>query len=177
MHIIIAVLTAAAGLIWALYRLQNSGVDLNGFNPFYWMRRRAWAKKVGAKPLHQLENPMEAAATLVVAMAELEGAVTSDQKQQVLDLFIEEFNVDMRKASDLYGAASYLIKDCMSVTAEVRKILEPTLGLFEERHKQSLKIMLEKTKDNAIQSNQEQEELLDAVLNELTGTTGKENAW
>ena len=46
MHILIAAITAIGGLIWALYRLQNSGFDLNAFNPFYWARRREWEKKL-----------------------------------------------------------------------------------------------------------------------------------
>lgn len=52
MHILIAFLTTVAGLIWALYRLQNSGVNLNAFNPFYWMHRRKWQKKYGTKAIH-----------------------------------------------------------------------------------------------------------------------------
>ena len=34
MHIIIGVITAIAGFMWALHSLQNAGVDLNAFNPF-----------------------------------------------------------------------------------------------------------------------------------------------
>lgn len=44
MHILIGLITAIAGLVWALHSLQNAGVNLNGFNPFYWMRRRKWEK-------------------------------------------------------------------------------------------------------------------------------------
>jgi len=42
-HIIIGVITAIATLVFALNRLQDSGVNLNSFNPFFWARRRAWA--------------------------------------------------------------------------------------------------------------------------------------
>ena len=38
---LIGFITALAGLIWALHSLQNAGVNLNAFNPFYWARRRA----------------------------------------------------------------------------------------------------------------------------------------
>ena len=82
MHIIIAILTAVVGVIWALYRLQNSGVDLNSFNPFYWLRRRAWEAKLGTKPLHRLEKPLEVAAVLVVAALKTEGEISREQKRK-----------------------------------------------------------------------------------------------
>lgn len=40
MHIIIGVITAIAGLLWALNRLNESGFNLNSLNPFLWARRR-----------------------------------------------------------------------------------------------------------------------------------------
>ena len=42
MHVILGILTA---LITVLYLLDRMGIDLGGMNPFYWRRRRAWAKK------------------------------------------------------------------------------------------------------------------------------------
>lgn len=87
MHIIIGVLTAIAGLVWALHSLQNSGVDLNSFNPFTWARRRKWEKLYGAKPLYNLVKPMEAAASLIVGTLAQEGIISSDQKMQVISLF------------------------------------------------------------------------------------------
>ena len=65
MHILIGILTAIAGLVWALYRLQNSGVNLNSFNPFFWFRRRKWEKNLHGKQLHRLDKPIDVAAALV----------------------------------------------------------------------------------------------------------------
>ncbi|MEX2962926.1 hypothetical protein [Microbulbifer sp. TYP-18] len=69
MHILIGIITAIAGLVWALNSLQNSGVNLNAFNPFMWLRRRKWEKSLGTKPMHALTDSMEVAALLVVAVA------------------------------------------------------------------------------------------------------------
>lgn len=82
MHIIIATISAIAGLLWALNHLQNSGVALNSFNPFLWARRRKWAKQLGAKPMYGLTDSMEAAALLVVAVAKEHGDITRDTKSE-----------------------------------------------------------------------------------------------
>ena len=37
-HILVEFLIAIAGVIWAWYRLHNSGVNLNSFNSSYWAR-------------------------------------------------------------------------------------------------------------------------------------------
>ena len=38
MHIILSVITALGGLIWAIVALQRSGFDINSLNPFLWHR-------------------------------------------------------------------------------------------------------------------------------------------
>ena len=45
MHIIIGLL---GSLVTIFYLLDRLGVDIGGLNPFYWYRRRAFAKKFGA---------------------------------------------------------------------------------------------------------------------------------
>ncbi|MFL0809344.1 MAG: hypothetical protein K6L76_02915 [Agarilytica sp.] len=167
MHILIGLITTIAGAIWALYHLHNA-VNLNSFNPFYWMRRRKWEKEYGTKPLHRLDNSMEAAAVLVVAMTELEGAVTQEHKQKVIGLFIEEFGTDKRAALDLYALCSHHLKDVANIAEEVKKILAPTIAQFEERHKKSLLEMINTTATfSQGELSQSQQALLTAVDKEL----------
>ncbi|MEX1034002.1 MAG: TerB family tellurite resistance protein [Cellvibrionaceae bacterium] len=142
MHILIGLVTAIAGLIWALYRLQDAGLNLNALNPFYWVRRRQWEKQLGTKPVHRLTDPMEAAALLVVAAAKLEGEVTRELKAEVIELFQKEFGIDQRQAREYYAASSHLLTDVVDVVAEVKDVLAPTLTQFQSRHKQSLIQML-----------------------------------
>ena len=42
MHVILGILSSIVAILYALDRL---GIDLGGLNPFYWYRRRAFAKK------------------------------------------------------------------------------------------------------------------------------------
>jgi len=144
MHIIIGILTAAAGLIWALYRLQNSGVDLNSFNPFYWMRRRKWEQQLGAKALHRLENPMEAAALLVTAVATYHTDITRELRSEVTELFSEEFKIASAQAGELFSASVHLLREAGSLEAEVRLILAPSKDKLNASQLESLLRMLNK---------------------------------
>ena len=44
MHIVIGILTAVAGLFWAISALQNSGA-IDSLNPFLWRRRARSGEK------------------------------------------------------------------------------------------------------------------------------------
>ena len=103
MHILIGLITAVAGLIWALHSLQNAGVNLNAFNPFTWMRRRKWEKQLGIKPMHALTSSMDAAALLVVAVAKEHGDITRESKLEILSLFEKEFGVKRNRSIEMYS--------------------------------------------------------------------------
>lgn len=141
---IIAILTALTGVLWALYRLHTSGVNLNAFNPFYWFRRRKWMNQINTKPIHLIENPMEAAALLLVATAKLDGEITRELKRFVIQLFIDEFSLTEKVANDLYATSSYLLKDADNILPEVRLILEPCKAAFKPHHIATLIEMLHK---------------------------------
>lgn len=142
MHIIIGVLTAVAGLIWALNSLQRSGLDLNSFNPFTWARRRQWAKLYGAKPLYNLDSAMEVAAVLIVAVLKQEGEITREQKLKVLELFQSEFKISASQAMELFVASAFLIKDELELAQSVQKIIAPCKGSFSPDQTSSLLSML-----------------------------------
>lgn len=177
MHILIGLITAIGGLIWALYRLQNAGVDLNSFNPFYWLRLRAWRKKMGSKPLHSLDNSMEAAAVLVVAMAELKGTVTQQAKQQVIDLFCAEFNLAKKSALELYASCSHWLKETANVPEEVKNILAPSKSQFEQRHVESLTNMLETTAQIDGEVTEQQQKLLQNTIAEFSKDEIQQGKW
>ena len=168
MHILIALLTAIAGVVWALYRLQNSGVDLNAFNPFYWVRRRHWQKKFGTKVMHQLDNPMDAASLLVVGIAHMDGQVTRDLKQEILDLFVAEFGVSQTKATEFYAASCHLLKEAAHLPAEVSHILKPCKDKFTQQNIDSFLSMLHKVAAAEADISEAQQALIDAIKKEFT---------
>ena len=130
MHYVIGLITAIAGLLWALNSLQRSGVDLDAFNPFVWWRRRQIKKFYGANPLHVLDNPMEVASLLMLAIAKCDGEVSREEKQFLLRTFEAEFHLSAHEASSLLSQASYLLRDETDITGQLEKILDRSLSSF-----------------------------------------------
>ena len=176
MHIIIGIITAIAGLFWALNSLQNAGVDLNSFNPFTWMRRRKWEKMVGTKPLHALTDSMDAAALLVVAVAKEHGDITRDSKLEILSMFEEEFGVKRNKSLELYSSSVYLIKDSSNIAEEVSHILKPSKDNFTASHIEKLTRMLKSTA-NLEDMTEGQKSIIKAVEYEFNTHEEKPKHW
>lgn len=144
MHILIGLITAIAGLVWALNSLQNAGVNLNAFNPFAWARRRKWEKKFGTKPMHALTDSIDAAALLVVAVAKEQGDIARETKLRILSLFEAEFGIKRDRSIELYAASVYMLQGALNVAKEVRHILKPSKDSFETAHVTKLIEMLHK---------------------------------
>ena len=177
MHILIAAITALAGFAWALHSLQNSGLDLNAFNPFYWVRRRQWQKQLGTKAIHRLENPMEAATLLIVATARLDGDITREHKQEIIQLFITEFSVTSHTATEFLAVASHMLANVFNITEEVRLILAPSISKYLPRHKVSLLEMMNKTAQREGAASKDQQALIDAVKRELDSAEELAKPW
>jgi len=175
MHIVIGVITALAGLVWALYRLQNSGVDLNSFNPFYWLRRKKWEKQLGTKAIHQLENPMEAAALLAVAVATYETGVTRELRNEVTALLEAEFQITNSQAVELFSASLHLMRDTGSLEAEVRHILAPSKSKLNAQQIESLLGMLNKAAGFEAHATAVKERIIKNVEKELAPQVKNQN--
>ena len=78
MHIVIGFLAA---LVTIFYLLDRLGIDLGGFNPFHWRRRRAGSKKYQSDPIFSIEDPMHVAAILILGAAKLDGDLSAEQKR------------------------------------------------------------------------------------------------
>ncbi len=142
MHIVIAAITAIAGLIWALNSLQNSGVDLNSFNPFTWARRRKWEKSYGQNPLYNLAKPMEAAAVIMVGVLKEEGEITREQKHAVIDMFKRNFHLSEPQALELFASSSHLVRNELNFYRSIPNILRKSITRFTSDMAESLMNML-----------------------------------
>lgn len=177
MHIVIGIITALAGLIFALNKLQNAGVDLNAFSPFTYLRRRNWEKKLGTKPMHAVTDTMEAASLLVVAVAKEDGEITRDTKLDILKLFEEEFGITRKRAIELFSSSSYLINGEMNLAGEVKNILAPSKATFDDEKTQIVLRMLDVVSKAEESVSTEQQAIIDAVKKELRVYEEKPTKW
>ena len=160
---IIAAITALAGLIWALTALRNSGFDFASLNPFLAVRRWRWSRDFGAKPIFKLDRPMDAAALLLVATAKADGVMSTLQKQTLLGMFEERFELSSNDASQMLAASIHLLRDELSVADNVDKILEKSAQRFQKEQVRELMAMMRKVAALDGSINAEQEKLLNAT--------------
>lgn len=177
MHIIIGLLTALAGLIWALTALQRSGVDLTAFNPGAWSRRRRWRKQYGTKPIFSLQRSMEAAALLIVGMLKQEGEISREQKAAVIDIFQREFHLDEKQAREVFGSSVYLLKDEINLDQSVPGILAPCRDAFTPEQSESLIALLRQVATLEGEANEVQQRILESVSRELAQPTSGPRKW
>ncbi|MGH1441301.1 MAG: hypothetical protein ACRBBR_14385 [Cellvibrionaceae bacterium] len=177
MHIIIGIITAIAGLLWALNSLQNAGVDLNAFNPFTWVRRRKWKKKMGVKPMHSLTDSIDAAALLVVSVVKSTGEITRDSKMEILNMFEKEFGIKRNKSIELFSASTYMLKEVMNMAPEVQHVLAPNKHEFENSHITKLLEMLNKAAALEEEPSPEQIAVIDAVKKEFDVNKEQASNW
>ena len=125
MHIVIGVLSA---LVTIFYLLDRLGIDIGGLNPFYWRRRRAWAKKYQGDPIYSVEDPMHVAAILIVGAAKLDGDLTAESKKAAMQQFRSKFSLDTSGASELLGSAAHLLGSPQILDTQLN-------GLVDKNHK------------------------------------------
>ena len=177
MHIVIAAITAVAGLFWALNSLQRSGFSFSALNPFLAWRRWQWRKTYGGRAIYKLDRPMDVAAVLLLGVAKADGEITSDQKKALLGTFQSEFQISRDEASDLLLASSHLIRDEIYLVDHLDKILERSAPRFDPEAIASLLRMMRALAAHDALPNAEQQKLIAAVETYFTARTQPARKW
>lgn len=174
MHIIIGFLTS---LVTILYLLDQLGVNLGGFNPFHWRRRRAWLKRHAGDPIYAVEDPKEVAALFVVGIAKIDGDITAEEKKSILAEFSSRFSIDDREASQLFGSSAHLLGHPQLIGTQLNVLLERLDDLFTEEQAESLTTMM----TTAIASNEkvtpDQSDLIEAIRTRFSSEPAKSGTW
>ena len=163
MHVVIGVITAVAGLIWALVALQRAGVSLGSLDPFAWYRRMQWQRRYADKPLYCLNDPMDVAAVLLLATAKCEGEVSAEQKQTLLRIFESEFSLSADEAADLLVAGAHLLRNEVYVLDSLGRVLERSKERFTMAQVASLVALMQRIAELDGPANEEQRKLIDAT--------------
>jgi len=177
MHIVLAVLSTLAGLIWALAALQRSGFNPSSINPFLWLRRARWRKRYGIPPLYRLEAPMDVAAVLILGTVKCEGEISAEQKRVIRTVFEQEFKLDGNAAADLLLASAYLIRDELYLVDKLEKIIGPVSGQFTVQQATSLLSLMTRVGTLESTLNDEQRRLITATEQYFERLFTKRQAW
>jgi uncharacterized tellurite resistance protein B-like protein len=139
MHIILG---ALGSIVTILFLPDRLGIDLGGMNPFYWYRRRAFAKKYGSDPIFSVEDPMQIASLLVIGAAKLDGDLTASQKEMAQRLFESEFSLSEKEASQLFGSAAHLLAAPQLLDDQLTKLVMRNGDRFSPEQTESLLDMM-----------------------------------
>jgi tellurite resistance protein len=174
MHIVIGVLSA---LVTIFYLLDRLGIDIGGLNPFYWRRRRAWAKKYQGDPIYSVEDPMHVAAILIVGAAKLDGDLTAESKKAAMQQFRSKFSLDTGGASELLGSAAHLLGSPQILDTQLN-------GLIDKNHKrftpEQAESMIEMVADVAAADgplSTKQTEFIDSLRARFIPTKDNQGTW
>jgi uncharacterized tellurite resistance protein B-like protein len=141
MHVVLGLLGT---FVTILYLLSRLGIDLGGTNPFFWYRRRAFAKKYGSDPIYSVEDPIHVAALLVIGAAKLDGDLTAEQKKIAQEQFELQFSLDSREASQLFGSAAHLLAAPQLIDTQLKKLADRNKDRFSQDQARSLVKMMVK---------------------------------
>ncbi len=174
MHIVIGLL---GSLVTILYLLDRLGVDIGGLNPFYWYRRRAFAKKYGSDPVYSIEDPVHVAALLVIGTAKLEGDLTAEQKRVAQEQFESEFSMDSREASALFGSAAHLLAAPQLIDTQLRKLAQVNEGRFSPVQAASLVQMMNAVAAADGDLTAQQQDFINGVTSEFVQEKQSQGKW
>lgn len=149
MHILLAILGAAAAAFWAFSHFVNAANegrdavrDAKGL-----IRRGKWNRRVDARLIENLSDPREAGAILIYQTAAYDGAVTERQEVQIIADMREMFEADEETAQGLFSFARMAVGEINDAGNNVRKILRPVAEVCSPAEKTALIEMLEKTSE------------------------------
>lgn len=175
MHIIIGVLTAIAGLFYAITALKNSGA-IDSLNPFLWYRRAQWRKKFANKPIYALSEPIDVAGLLIVGVAKLEGELSKEQKQEILQVFENEFHLSDTEARHLFKSSSFHLKDVDITPKDIDNIFERSQSKFSAQQASSMISMMQRISKVDSEINVEQKRLV-AETERYFQSLGNQKSW
>lgn len=139
MHIILGLLSA---IVTILYIMDRVGIDVGGFNPWSWRRRRAWTRRYEGDPIYSVDDPMQAAAIFVAGTAKLDGALSAEEKQAILGLFEEKFSLTSKAASELLGSAMHLLGAPQVIDAQLGGLAGKARDIFTPEQAESVLEMM-----------------------------------
>ena len=174
MHIILGALTT---IVTILYLLDRMGIDLGGLNPFYWRRRRAWAKKYEGDPIYSIEDPIEVAALLILGSAKLNGDVSAEQRRVAQQQFESAFSMSEREALQLITSATHLLGAPQVIDTQLRGVIDKNKHQFTPEQARSMLDMMMEVAAADGDSSAEQREFVDFVRSQFAREEKGEGAW
>lgn len=147
MHILIGIFGAILGVLFLLWRINmaaRAAGDLveTADDARKWFRRKRWQKKSTYDTLREVSDPREAAAAMMVAVAQCDGAMTEAEKSTIVTRMKSSFEVDDAQATDLLAYGRYLAQESTDLSYFLKQLAPPIERVCTPAERQQLISML-----------------------------------
>ena len=129
MHILAALGAVLGVLLFVLFRMQQAANaardiadvadDARGL-----FRRWGWRRKLAKNPLDTIDDAREAAAAMMVAVAQSDGSITERERGAIKAEIVRRFGATQPQAEELFARARWAVQD-RNDAAEVFRRLMP----------------------------------------------------
>lgn len=177
MHIVLGFLGSVVTILWLLHQLAEMGIDLGGLNPWLWKRRRKWRSQHEANPIFAVEDPMEATALLMAAVAKADGDMSSTAKQQLLERFQSEFSLSKRDSAGLLISSVHLLGKGDEIRSNLAGVMKPSIEVFSQEQAESAMDLISKVADIDGKRSELTDELVTEATNILSARTQPSDKW
>ncbi len=177
MHIILGILGAIVTILVLLNRLAEAGIDLGGLNPFSARRRRKWQQKFEGNPLFAVEDPIDVAAILVVATANIDGIITAEERAVILGMFESDFHLSQKQATDLLGSSAHLLGDGSALKDQLEGFLVRSGVKFTNNQVESMLSMMESVTAVDGSASSDQLQFIEDVRAAISKPVASDTAW
>jgi uncharacterized tellurite resistance protein B-like protein len=129
MHILAALGAVLGVLLFVLFRMQQAAnaardiADVAG-DARGLFRRWGWRRKFAKHPLETIDDSREAAAAMMVAVAQADGSITERERVAITGEMVKRFGATPQQAGELLARARWLVQD-RSDAGEVFRRLTP----------------------------------------------------
>lgn len=147
MHILIGILTALgtiALVVWRVYvavQRARAVKDAVGRAGDYLKRKRSEGK-ADARPGSVPEDPREAAAAMMVALAQSDGALTAVEEAVIRERMRQHFEADEATLDDLFGRGRWLAREVGDLHSFLGRMTPPVIKVCTEQEQRDLLGML-----------------------------------
>ena len=127
MHII-ALLTAFVGaigvILWRLHIAADAakGLAETASNAHGFFRRLGWQRKFAKDPLDLVQDPREAAAAMMVALAQSDGAMTERERRMILSQMVRRLGTSGTQAEELLAHGRWLTREVKDTSRCFQKL-------------------------------------------------------
>lgn len=142
---LLGLIGTAAVILWRIKMAADAakGIAEMAGDARKYIRRTGWQRRLRTGDRPEVSDPREAAAAMMAALAEADGALTERERTAILDQIERQFEYPRAQAEELLAFGRWLAKDVGDLASFLNRMGKPVLASCTEVERRELIGMLE----------------------------------